>query len=309
MALAENRSASILAVHIYDGRIHSHRLKEMEPVLPVEYQEEEKLQTVRSTHHHLIYEGFKALSKGYIEEFQKSAQAKGIGIEAVHREGRNYSQILNIAREFACDLIVLGAHGLGSTGDGLLGSTALRVLAHAPCDTLIARRDPSQGAILVGVDGSPDALGALLKAIELARAFGKPLHLASAYDPFFHDRVFSTMAGALTRERQEDIGLNKQKSLHDTIIDEGLGMLYRRFLDHAHEQATKEGMHAESSLLKGKAYRALVGLSEDAGCDLIVVGRYGHHRDDFVQMGSNTEAIARLAGTNVLVTSPRDGLR
>ena len=302
LSLAKSLGSSILAVHIYDGNIHSHRLREMEPVLPAQYQEEETLQHVRDSHNELIYEGFKALSRGYIEEFQKRAQARGVTTEEVHREGRGYRGLLDVAEEREAGLIVMGAYGLGLTGDKILGSTALRVLRLARCDLLIARQEPSRGDILVGLDGSEEALEALRTAKAWARALERPLSLAAAYDPFFHGRVFNAMAGALTPERQADVGLNKQKSLHDNIIDKGLGMLYQRFLDRAAKDVNEAGMKAGTNLLKGKAFRALVDLADSKGSDLIVVGRHGHHHDDFVRIGSNSEAIVRLARTNVLVT-------
>ena len=78
LEFSEKFKSEILAVHIYDGKIHSHRLREMEPDLPEKYQEEETLRHVRESHNELIYEGFKSLSKGYIEEFGKMAAEKGI---------------------------------------------------------------------------------------------------------------------------------------------------------------------------------------------------------------------------------------
>jgi len=296
-------NSKIIGAHIYDGKIHSHRLREMEPDLPEKFQEEETLKHVRDSHNELIYEGFISLSKGYIEEFEKKASFKDINVLSLHREGRNYSGILETARENDADLIVMGAHGLGYTGDEFLGSTTTRVLRHANCDILIARKEFSKGGVLVGVDGSPESQTAFDKAMTLSEEFQKQLILASAYDPFFHGTIFNVMAGALSNERQEDIGLNKQQGLHDSIVDEGLGKLYKRFLDKAEAIALKSGITPESNLLKGKAFQSIIALSNDREADLIIAGRFGHHRDDKVKTGSNSEAIVRYAKTNVLVTA------
>ena len=154
LTLAQKFKSSMLAVHIYDGQIHSRRLREMEPVLPAQYQEKQTLEHVRQSHNELIYDGFKALSKGYMEEFEKNALNKGVVVEQVHREGRNYIELIKIAREYEVDLVVMGAYGLGITQDNFLGSTVIRVSRIAQCDTLITRKDFSQGYIMVGVDGS-----------------------------------------------------------------------------------------------------------------------------------------------------------
>ena len=296
-------NSNIIAVHIYDGKIHSHRLREMEPDLPEKFQKPETLQHVRDSHNELIYEGFISLSKGYIEEFEKKAAEKNIEITSLHKEGRNYSGILETAEENSADLIIIGAHGLGYVGDEYLGSTTARVLRNAACDILIARKEFSGGNVLVGLDGSPESKAALKIAISLSKGFEKELVLASAYDPFFHGTIFNVMAGALSQERQEEIGINKQQSLHDNIVDEGLGKLYKRFLDRAEAIAFESGIKPESVLLKGKAFTSIIVLSNSKNTDLIAAGRFGHHRDDRIKAGSNSEAVVRHAKTNVLITS------
>ncbi len=45
--------------------------------------------------------------------------------------------ILEVAREGGFDLVVVGTHGHGLLGHTLLGSTAERVLHHAPCPVLV----------------------------------------------------------------------------------------------------------------------------------------------------------------------------
>lgn len=295
--------SKITAVHIYDGKIHSHRLREMEPDLPEKFQEPETLKHVRDSHNDLIYEGFISLSKGYIEEFEKKAFEKKIEIISLHREGRNYSGILETAKENSSDLIILGAYGLGHVGDEYLGSTAARVLRNADCDILFARGAFSGGDIMVGLDGSPESQTALNKALCISKELGKQLVMTSAYDPFFHGTIFNVMTGALSQERQEEIGINKQQALHDNIVDEGLGKLYKRFLDRGESIAAESGITPESVLLKGKAFSSIIELSDKRNTDLIVAGRFGHHRDNRVKTGSNCEAIVRYSKTNVLITT------
>jgi nucleotide-binding universal stress UspA family protein len=302
LEFSKQYGSEIIAAHIYDGKIHSVRLREMEPDLPEKYQEEETLKHVRDSHNELIYEGFKSLSKGYIEEFEKMAADKKINVHSIHREGRNYSGILQLARENDVDLIVMGAYGLGFTSNEALGSATSKVLRESPCDILIARKEFSKGDILIGVDGSPESEEALRKSVTMSKTFGKQLNIASAYDPFLHGTIFNVMAEALSKERQEDIGLNKQQALHDNIVDEGLGKLYKRFLDKAEIFAVESGIKPKVHLLKGKTFTTIVDLSEKQETDVIIAGRFGHHRDEQVKIGSNSEAIVRHAGTNVLIT-------
>ena len=56
-------------------------------------------------------------------------------------------------------------------------------------------------------------------------------------------------------------------------------------------------------LLEGKPYRALADHAEGSEADLLVVGRFGRHREQASRIGSNADALVRAAKTNVLVTS------
>jgi nucleotide-binding universal stress UspA family protein len=306
LAAARDSGGQILACHIYDVRIHSQRLTEMEPVLPDRYQSQEVLARIREAHAELIVEGFGALSRGYMDGFLQTARECGVTVEELHREGRNYVEILKAAEEWAADLLVLGALGLGAAAGDTLGSTAGRVLAGARCDVLIARRSPAAGRVVVGIDGSGEAGAALRTGAAWARMFARPLELVSVYDPFFHAQVFQTMSGALSPERQEEVGLAKQEALHEELVDEGLGRLYRTYLDEARGQCGVLGLQADATLLKGKAYRGLLGHTGNGDAGLIVVGRFGSHREEAARIGSNSEAAARLAKTNVLIAAPAE---
>lgn len=50
-----------------------------------------------------------------------------------------YKAIIDTAREKNCDLIVVGTHGRTGLMRLLLGSTAERVIGHAPCNVLVVR--------------------------------------------------------------------------------------------------------------------------------------------------------------------------
>ncbi len=304
LSLATALNASLAVCHVYDAGLHSIRFREMEPVLPPEYRDENALKEMRDAHGSLILEGFQSMSRGYVERCVEEARRAGVRVREIHAEGRNYLKILSLIDELRADLVVVGAQGLGAEGDGRLGSTAARVLRLAPCDVLIARRSPIDGDLIVGIDGSPEALEALRKAAGWARGFGASLRLAAVYDPFFHNRVFDTMASSFSEERRREVALDNQKDLHKRIIDDGLGRLYEGFLEEAREAARPAGVPLKTELLQGKAYRALADRAAEARAGLVVVGRYGRQRSEAAGIGSNAEATAARAETNVLVTAP-----
>ncbi len=301
LELAAALGSRLIACHIYGVDVHRRRFTDMEPGLPEKYQEQQRLTDLRTAHDRLMREGFLALSAGYVEEFVDSAREAGIVVQSVAMEGRSYTGILQVARTRQCDLICLGADGLGAIGNGILGGTTTRVLHAATCDVLVARRAPKGGPILTGVDGSEAALGAVSTAVDLGRAMDKAVHLVAAYDPHFHTHVFRTVGKSLSPERQEQVGLAGQEVLHDDIINDGLGRLYSEFLRDAERIIKSNGVAVTKSLATGKAYDALNHGAAGCDADLIVVSRHGNHREPCSRLGSNAEGLLRTTAANVLL--------
>ncbi len=301
LALAAAGGSHVIACHIYGVDIHRRRFTDMEPGLPEKYQEQQTRTDLRTAHDRLMREGFLALSAGYVEDFLASARRAAITIRSVAMEGRSYTGILQIARTRRCDLICLGAEGLGAIGNGMLGGTTTRVLHNSPCDVLIARRAPGDGPALIGVDGSVAALNAVDKAVDIGRKMDKSVRLVAAYDPDFHTHVFSAVGQSLSPERQQQVGLAGQEALHDDIINDGLGKLYSEFLRDAKSSINNNGVAVTTSLVTGKAYDALNRQAADCGADLIVVSRHGNHREPCSRLGSNSEALLRTTSANVLL--------
>lgn len=304
IAMARAEGLDLVAAHVYDARIHEARFEQMEPGLPERYQAPEGLEELRTTHSTLMKDGFEALSRGYMRDFVQRAGEVGLRVETVVEEGRNYVQLIRIYERVKPGMVFVGAAGLGDAGDGMLGSTAVRLMRNLDCDLLLARSSvPLNGPVLVGIDGSDTALGAMVKGQGWARALEVSLHLAAAFDPSLHQHVFKTMADTMPPEAQAAVGLDKQQALHESLIDEGLGTLYQGFLEDAARQASERGNVPVTHLAGDKAYRALVDTAGSTGASMICLGRFGHHREKISDLGATAEAVARLSGTNVFLAS------
>jgi nucleotide-binding universal stress UspA family protein len=77
-------------------------------------------------------------------------------VERFLLRGRAASLIVQEARDFNADLIVVGNRGHGSIESMLLGSVSAEVVNHAPCAVLVAR-SPELGPVVFADDGSPSA--------------------------------------------------------------------------------------------------------------------------------------------------------
>lgn len=306
LAIAAATGARVTACHVHGVEMHRGRFSDMEPGLPEEYQTGEAMGHLRTTHAKLMNEGLQALSIGYINDFVFACRDAAVDIESATVEGRSYVGICSIAQAHKCDLIALGADGMGAVGNGMLGGTTSRVLHSAPCDVLIARRPPGQGPLLTGVDGGSEALKAVAKAVTLGNAMKKPIHLTAVYDPDFHTHVFATIAESLPQELQGQAGLAGQEDLHDRIINDGLGKLYSDFLSQAEHRFNTNGTTIKTFLVTGKVYCALDAHADKYGADLIVVSRHGQHRQRSSRLGSNAEGLLRATSANVLLVGGVD---
>jgi nucleotide-binding universal stress UspA family protein len=70
----------------------------------------------------------------------ETLKGKGLKVESAVREGDARSAIVDEARKWSADLIVLGSHGYSGIKRLLLGSVAYSVASHAPCSVEIVRR-------------------------------------------------------------------------------------------------------------------------------------------------------------------------
>jgi nucleotide-binding universal stress UspA family protein len=62
-----------------------------------------------------------------------------IPVQAEVRIGKPYIEVVTVAKRLGADLIVIATRGYSGMKHALLGSTAERVVRHAPCPVLVVR--------------------------------------------------------------------------------------------------------------------------------------------------------------------------
>lgn len=72
------------------------------------------------------------------DEIQAIADAASVSADVEIRSGHPYKNILGKAEEVDADLIIIASHK-PDLQDYLLGSTAAKVVRHAPCSVLVVR--------------------------------------------------------------------------------------------------------------------------------------------------------------------------
>lgn len=226
-------------------------------------------------------------------DLQSVALSQGVLKASFHiRAGRPFDEVCQVASEIQADLIVLATHGRTGWERALMGSTAEKIVRHAPCPVFVARqtkagrkRDLKLGKIVVPVDFSDCSAQGLRYAVGFARAFGAELSLLNAVQ-LHHDLppvvvYSSTELGRWAREIA-------QAHMADFVGGTEFGTV--KF-----EAAIKMGSPAQKTCR----------YAQKVGADLIVTATHGRTGFEHVLIGSTAEQIVRYAKMPVLVVPTR----
>jgi nucleotide-binding universal stress UspA family protein len=195
-------------------------------------------------------------SKGQaiIDAFNSLAEAKGVDAEGIVKTGHPAQVILE--EEARAELVVLGQNGEHAEFSGdMMGSIVERVVRHSykPCLVTPLHHAPVT-KILAAYDGSAHSSRALHEAIELALALKAQLVILTVEDEFDGERARA-------------------------VSEEGIK------LARAHE------CPAANLVEEGDPEKIILTRAEELGCNLIVVGAYGHSRIREMILGSTTTSL------------------
>lgn len=140
--------------------------------------------------------------------------------------------------------------------------------------------------ILVAVDGSKRALGALDKAIELQKLTHAEIFLLCV---FKHHSLFEA---SLSMVRPQEM----------QIPDEALTEFARNVVEHAKQHASDHGATQVRGFVKGgRPSKMIAEFASEHGVDLIVMGTQGTHSKDGMLLGSVAHRVTSGAPCPVLV--------
>jgi nucleotide-binding universal stress UspA family protein len=87
---------------------------------------------------------FQDAAKARLQMLVEEELPEGIPLETRIKVGRPYQEICDTAAKEKIDLLIVSTHGYTGLKHVLLGSTAERVVRHAPCPVLVVRRRGKQ---------------------------------------------------------------------------------------------------------------------------------------------------------------------
>lgn len=209
--------------------------------------------------------------------------------------GSPVGAILDEARDWPADLVVMGTHGRSGFERLLLGSVTEKVLRKSPCPVLAVhglRADagpestPLFQHIVCPVDFSDASLAALEYAFSLAQESGGCLTLLHVVEGFDHEPL--TMVHYQIPEYRAYLVEEAEKRLQALLPAQ-----------------MPDWCRPDAQVVVGKAYEHILGAATEAHADLVVMGVHGRNSVDLALFGSTAHHVIRGADCPVLAIRPR----
>ncbi len=242
-----------------------------------------------------------------LEAAERALEQTGRDVEPVLLRGRAATAIVEEARAFGADLIVIGNRGQGQFETMLLGSVSAEVVDHAPCPVLVARSRDLR-SVLYADDGSEGAreAGDLLAAWSIFRGLRTTVISVSevavpwsaGMAPGLYDQVMESYVESVQEARRECAAL--VSSTADRLSDAGLvtsvdvrdgdpaPAIVKAAIEHSVDLVVMgtRGLTGLSRILLGSVARNVL---VHAQCSVLIVRQHtfeGQHRTDDAAPGS-----------------------
>lgn len=214
-----------------------------------------------------------------LTEAKRIADHEGVHILTNLEQGEPYEQIVQVAEEESCDLIIMGRRGKAKMERELMGSVTARVIGHTGKDVLVI---PETGTlswenILLATDGSTCCDNALARALEIAQE--RKVKLSAVSVVYTNDEFYA-------------MGQDTMKELYREAD---------KVLDKVRKWAGDLGVQTELFVRDGEPHQAITDLAAEISASLIVMGSHGRKGLTRLLMGSVTERVIGYADCPVLV--------
>jgi len=156
-------------------------------------------------------------------------------------------------------------------------------------------------SIYVPVDNSDHSNRAVASAVGLGKAFSAKLVGCHVYAAGLHDYRFRQMEYTLPEEYLDEVELERQRKIHDSLITMGLRLISDSYLDGMSRLCKESSIDFEPRMMDGKHHAEILKDLEGSQHDLVVIGALGIGRARDSVIGSVCERVARQADRDVWV--------
>ena len=156
-------------------------------------------------------------------------------------------------------------------------------------------------SIYVPVDNSDHSNCAVNHAVALGRTFSARLVGCHVYAAGLHDYRFRQMEYTLPEEYIDEVELERQRKIHDSLITMGLKLISDSYLDGMSRLCRESNVEFEPRMMDGKHHVEIVKDLVGSPHDLVVMGALGIGRARDSVIGSVCERVARQSDRDVWV--------
>ena len=156
-------------------------------------------------------------------------------------------------------------------------------------------------SVYVPVDNSDHSNRAVACALALGKAFDAKLVGCHVYAAKLHDYRFRQIEYTLPEEYIDEVELERQRKIHDSLITMGLKLISDSYLDGMSRLCRESGLEFEPRMMDGKHHVEILKDLAGSQYDLVVIGALGIGRARDSVIGSVCERVARQADRDVWV--------
>ena len=155
--------------------------------------------------------------------------------------------------------------------------------------------------IYVPVDNSELSDRAIECGVTLGRAFGSRMVGSHVYAASMHDYRFRQMEYTLPEEYLDEVELERQRKIHDSLITMGLKLISDSYLQPMAKRCGEAGLPFEPRMMDGKHHVEILRDVAASDYDLVVIGALGVGRVRDSVIGSVADRVARQCDRDVWV--------
>jgi nucleotide-binding universal stress UspA family protein len=156
-------------------------------------------------------------------------------------------------------------------------------------------------SIYVPVDNSDHSNRAVACAVGLGKAYSAKLVGCHVYAAQLHDYRFRQMEYTLPEEYIDEVELERQRKIHDSLITMGLKLISDSYLEGMSRLCGESGLSFEPRMMDGKHHAEILKDLAGSQHDLVVIGALGIGRARDSVIGSVCERVARQSDRDVWV--------
>src|SRR5512143_1486518 len=156
-------------------------------------------------------------------------------------------------------------------------------------------------SIDVPVDNSDHSNRAVACAVGMGKAFSAKVVGCHVYAAALHDYRFRQMEYTLPEEYLDEVELERQRKIHDSLITMGLKLISDSYLDGMSRLCQASNLEFEPRMMDGKHHVEILKDLEGSPHDLVVIGALGLGRARDSVIGSVCERVTRQCDRDVWV--------